>query len=74
MTERGSPENFDCAPAHRIAANERVVNLQFETFDLRISRIEKLMERLEKRLWLTAYGVVGTILAQAFQSFLAATP
>lgn len=28
------------------------------------------MERLEKRLWITVYGVVGVILAQAAQSLL----
>ena len=31
-------------------------------------------ERLERRLWLTVYGVVAVILAQALQSFLVATP
>ncbi len=33
-----------------------------------------MMERLEKRLWLTVYGVLGVILAQAVQSFLVVAP
>ena len=36
--------------------------------------IEALMERLERRLWLTVYGVVAVILAQAVQSFLVVAP
>ena len=40
----------------------------------RLDRIEAMIERLEKRLWLTVYGVVAVILAQAFQSILVATP
>ena len=38
------------------------------------SVLEEMLERLEKRLWLAVYGVVAVILAQAFQSILAATP
>jgi hypothetical protein len=33
-----------------------------------------MMERLERRLWLTVYGVVAVILAQAVQSFLVVAP
>jgi hypothetical protein len=40
----------------------------------RLGRMEAIMERLEKRLWLTVYGVVAVILAQAFQSILATVP
>jgi len=40
----------------------------------RLEKIEEMLERLEKRLWLAVYGVVGAILAQAFQPFLAAMP
>ncbi|MGH1446810.1 MAG: GTA head formation protein, RCAP_rcc01685 family [Cognatishimia sp.] len=71
--ERGARygfEPFDCAPALRLEAHERVATLQFESLNKRLDRIEALIERLEKRLWLTVYGVVGVILAQAFQSLL----
>lgn len=65
-------EAFDCAPALRLEAHERVVKLQFDSLNKRLDRIEALIERLEKRLWLTVYGVVGVILAQAFQSLIEA--
>lgn len=74
MTGRGGFESFDCAPSHRIEANESAVNLQIDAFSQRLARIEMLIERMEKWLWLMVYGVVGVILAQAFQSLLAATP
>ncbi len=67
-------EPFDCAPALRLEAHERVARLQFDQLNSRLDRIEAVMERLEKRLWLTVYGVAGVILAQAFQSLLNATP
>lgn len=70
--ERYGFEAFDCAPALRLEAHERVAKLQFDSLNKRLDRIEMLMERLEKRLWLTVYGVVGVILAQAFQSLIEA--
>jgi len=36
--------------------------------------LDSAMERLERRLWLIVFGVVGVILAQAFQSVLTVTP
>nr|WP_241188100.1 hypothetical protein [Pseudohalocynthiibacter aestuariivivens] len=65
-------EAFDCAPALRLQANERVTSLQFAATEERMSRLEAAMQRLERRLWLAVYGVVGAILAQAFQPLLAA--
>lgn len=65
---------LDINPALRIEANERVTALQFESLNKRLDRIEDSMARLEKRLWLTVYGVVAAILAQAFQSLLIAAP
>ncbi|WP_372884804.1 hypothetical protein [Shimia sp.] len=63
-------ERFDCAPALRLEAQERMTTLQFDSLNRRLDKIEMLIERLEKRLWLTVYGVVGVILAQALQSLL----
>ena len=40
----------------------------------RLDQIEEMMERLERRLWLTVYGVAAVILAQAFQSLLVVAP
>ncbi len=67
-------ENFDCAPALRLEAHERVSRLQIDGLKDRIARLEAVIERLEKRLWLTVYGVVGVILAQAFQSLVTQLP
>ena len=67
-------EAFDCAPALRMEAHERVAKLQFDSLNRRLDKIETLIERLEKRLWLTVYGVVAVILAQAFQSVLNVAP
>ena len=66
-------EPFDCAPALRLETHERVASLQFEAQAQRLEKIEEAMERLERRLWLAVYGVAGVILAQAFQSFMAAS-
>ena len=63
-------EPFDCAPALRLETHERVAALQFESLNKRLDKIEALIERLERRLWLTVYGVVAVILAQAFQSVM----
>ena len=67
-------EAFDCAPALRLEAHERVARLQHEAALHRLERMEAAMERLEKRLWLAVFGMVGAILAQAFQPLLAALP
>ena len=39
-----------------------------------IARLEEGLDRLERRLWLTVYGVVAVILAQAVQSVLVVAP
>jgi hypothetical protein len=55
-------------------AREKVLQLQFEGIDARLDRIEAVMERLERRLWLTVYGVVATILAQAASQLVTIAP
>jgi len=64
--------SFDCAPGLRLSAHERIHQIEQEALNRRLDRIEEMMARLEKRLWLTVYGVAAVILAQAFQSFLTA--
>lgn len=65
---------FDCAPGLRLAAHERVSAVQHEHLCRHLERLEEMMERLERRLWLAVYGVVAVILAQAVQSLVAAAP
>lgn len=74
MSERPGFERFDCAPALRLEAHERVAALQFEAMNRRLDRLEEVLERLEKRLWLAVYGVAAAILGQAFQGLLVAVP
>ena len=63
---------FECAPGLRLAAHERVSQIHHDNINRRLDRLEEMLERLERRLWLTVYGVVAVILAQAFQSVLSA--
>lgn len=67
-------ERFECAPGLRLQAHERVAEIHHENLLRRMDRLEEMMERMERRLWLTVYGVVAVILAQAVQSFLVVTP
>ena len=63
-------ETFDCAPALRLEAHEEMQQLQIAGLNARIDRLEALMEQLERRLWLTVYGVVAAILATAFKGLM----
>jgi hypothetical protein len=67
-------ETFECGPSLRIEAQERIAALQFAQLNTQLGKIEAMMERLEKRLWLTVYGVVGVILTKAVQSILIFAP
>lgn len=67
-------EPFDYGSARVLEANDRVLKLQFDGIESRLNRIEAVMERLERRLWLTVYGVVGTMLAQAVNSLISISP
>ena len=74
MNEDRLYERFDCAPGLRLQAHERVTEIHHQNMLRRMDRLEETMERMERRLWLTVYGVVAVILAQAVQSFLVVTP
>ena len=67
-------ERFECAPGLRLAAHERVSQIHYDNLNRRLDRLDEMMERLEKRLWLAVYGVVAVILAQAVQSFIVVGP
>ncbi len=62
---------FEMANA-KIEANERVAMERWAALEYRLTRIEELMERLERRLWLAVYGVAAAVLAQWAVSFLGA--
>ena len=67
-------ERFACAPGLKLEAHERLMEVHLDNISARLDRLEELMERLEKRLWLTVYGVVAVILATGFQSIMASIP
>lgn len=58
----------------RFEAQERIMALQFGSMEKRLERIEALIEGLERRLWMTVYGVVAVILTQALQGILDYAP
>jgi hypothetical protein len=64
----GTP--FACAPGMRLEAHERLSALQIARLTEEINRVEMLVERIEKRMWLAVYGVVALILEQAVQSLI----
>jgi len=67
-------ERFACAPGLRLEAHERLTEVHFDNLVRRLDRLEELMERLERRLWLTVYGVVAAVLGIGLQSVMAAIP
>lgn len=56
-------EPFDQAAA-RIETQERVFDARWDGLERRLQTIETMLERLDRRLWLAVYGVVGFVLAQ----------
>ncbi len=66
-------DSFDAAQA-RIDANERVAEERWSALEFRLLRIEGMLERLERRLWLTVYGVLAAMLAQLGISLLPGLP
>ena len=71
---RGGYEPFDCAPALKLEGHERVTQLRFEGISGRLDRIEALIERLERRVWLAVCGVAAAVLADVFLKFVQVTP
>ena len=67
-------ERFACAPGLQLEAHERLTSVHFDNLSSRLARLEEAVERLEKRLWLTVYGIVAVILATGFQSIMSAIP
>lgn len=66
-------EPFDAAEA-RIEAHERVTDERWVGLERRLLSIEGMLERLERRLWLAVFGVVGFVLTQGVYTILQMTP
>ena len=52
-------EPFEYAPVHAVEANERVQEERWRALEYRLGLIEQMLERLEKRVWLTIFGVTA---------------
>jgi hypothetical protein len=60
---------FDAASA-RIEANERVHQERWASLERRLDGIEVGLERMERRLWLAVFGVVGVVLAEGVRELI----
>lgn len=67
-------DKFECAPGLRLQAHEKLSDVNMRNLERRLDRIESQMERLERKLWLTVYGVVAVILSQGVLGLLAVVP
>lgn len=72
-------EPFDCAKptcktSHALESYERVMAERWIGLERRLASFEALMQRLEKRMWMTIVGVSGVVLADAAHSVLLSAP
>ncbi|WP_425045427.1 GTA head formation protein, RCAP_rcc01685 family [Primorskyibacter sp. S87] len=74
MTDGPDYVAFDCAPGLKLAAHERVAAIQHDHLCRRLDQLQEMMERQERRLWLTVYGVAAAILGQLFQGLMTVSP
>ncbi|MBD3804499.1 MAG: hypothetical protein EP320_09065 [Rhodobacteraceae bacterium] len=76
MTASGSRYLKEPFAAHeeRMQATEKIMDLQFSQVEQRLGKIENMIERLERRLWMAVYGVVAVILTQAVLSLIEVGP
>ncbi len=56
--------------ALRIEAHERITDERWQALERRLNAIESMLERLERRLWLAVFGVVGFVLTQGVYALL----
>lgn len=63
-------EPFEYAPAHKLEANERVFEERWKGLEYRLAQIELMLERLEKRVWLTIFGVSAAILSETITGLI----
>lgn len=64
-------DSFDAAQA-RIEANERVMEERWLALEFRLSQIDCVLERLERRIWLGVYGVAAFLLTQGAEALIRA--
>lgn len=57
---------FD-ATAARVEANERVSEERWAALEYRLKQIEGTLDRVERRMWFSVYGVAAFLLAQGVE-------
>lgn len=62
-------EPFDVASA-RLDAHMQINQERWSNLERRLGTIETMLERLEKRLWIAVFGVVGVILSRGIQALI----
>lgn len=65
-------EPFACAPGMQIQAQEKLAAVHNAQLREQLTRLEQMIERLERRMWLAVYGVAAAILSQAVQHLMSA--
>ncbi len=68
-------EPFECAtkacePSHKLDAYEQVMAERWLALEYRLKTMEGVLQRLEKRMWMTIVGVAGVVLTEAAASLL----
>ena len=65
-------EPFRPAEVGKADILERVMDERERALEARLDRIETMLERLDRRLWLAVFGVVAVILTEAAKGLMAA--
>ena len=63
-------EPFEYARADTVQANERVQDERWRALEYRLGQIEISLERLERRVWLTIFGVTAAVLSETVTGLL----
>ncbi|MEM9968310.1 MAG: hypothetical protein AAF755_09440 [Pseudomonadota bacterium] len=67
-------ERFDGAPALRASTQDRMAEIYHRTTLQRMDRLEHVMTRMERRLKVTAIGLLAVVMSQLGQVALVLTP
>ncbi len=59
-----------CEPDLKLAAYERIMAERWTALEYRLKVLETVLQRLERRMWLTIVGVAGVVLSEAAASLL----
>ena len=66
-------EPFEYARADTVQANERVQDERWRALEYRLGQIEVMLERLERRVWFTIFGVTAAVLSETVTGLLGGT-